>query len=196
MSDSLWPRELQRARLPCPSPSPGACFWVPYMSTIVAVGLLRLPMRLLFQTLSHIRMAEYAPATVLYLYISFNLHSIIWGGCRLVATSCPTLQTPWTVARQASSVCGIFQATVLEQVAIPSSRGSSRPWDWTPVPCIVRWIFYHRATSEALFKEGSIISPFPTGEIGAHRFTSRSLFRDFTKPSKIPKRPSLTPSII
>ena len=25
MSDSLWPQELQHARLPCPSPSPGAC---------------------------------------------------------------------------------------------------------------------------------------------------------------------------
>ena len=25
MSDSLWPRELQHARFPCPSPSPGAC---------------------------------------------------------------------------------------------------------------------------------------------------------------------------
>ena len=84
--------------------SPGACFWVPYMSTIVAVGLPRLPMRLLFQTLSHICMAEYAPGAVLYLHISFNLHNIIRDGSRLVATSCPTLQTPWPVARQASSV--------------------------------------------------------------------------------------------
>ena len=25
MSDSLWPRELQHAKLPCPSPTPGAC---------------------------------------------------------------------------------------------------------------------------------------------------------------------------
>ena len=25
MSDCLWPQGLQRARLPCPSPSPGAC---------------------------------------------------------------------------------------------------------------------------------------------------------------------------
>ena len=25
MSDSLWPCELQHARLPCPSPTPGAC---------------------------------------------------------------------------------------------------------------------------------------------------------------------------
>ena len=25
MTDSLWPRELQHTRLPCPSPSPGAC---------------------------------------------------------------------------------------------------------------------------------------------------------------------------
>ena len=26
MSDCLWPQGLQRARLPCPSPSPGACW--------------------------------------------------------------------------------------------------------------------------------------------------------------------------
>ena len=152
-------------------------------SMIMAVDLLHLPMCLLFQTFSHICIAEYVPGTVLYLCISFNLHNII-RGCCLVAKSCPTLQTPWTVARQASSVHGIFQATILERVAMPSSRGSSRPRDRTQVSCIVRWIFYHRATSEALFKERTIISPFPTGEIGAHRFTSRSLFRDFTKPSK------------
>ena len=153
-------------------------------SMIVAVDLLHLPMCLLFQAFSHICIAEYVPGTVLYLHISFNLHNIIRGCCCLVAKSCLTLQTLWTVARQPSSVHGIFQATILERVAMPSSRGSSWPRDRTQVSCIVRWIFYHWATSEALFKERTIISAFPTGEIGAHRFTSRSLFRDFTKPSK------------
>ena len=36
-----------------------------------------------------------------------------------------------------SSVHGIFQARVLEWVAISFSRGSSRPRDWTRVSCIV-----------------------------------------------------------
>ena len=47
-----------------------------------------------------------------------------------------------------SSVCGIFQARILERVAIFSSRGSSRPGDWTHVSgisCTGRWILYHWA---------------------------------------------------
>ena len=38
--------------------------------------------------------------------------------------------TPWTVAHH-----GIFQARVLEWVAISFSRGSSQPRDWTSVSC-------------------------------------------------------------
>ena len=41
--------------------------------------------------------------------------------------------TPWTVAHQTPLIHGILQARVLEWVAVPSSRGSSRPRDWTPV---------------------------------------------------------------
>ena len=37
--------------------------------------------------------------------------------------------TLWTVARQAPLSMGIFQARILEWVAMPSSRGSSRPRD-------------------------------------------------------------------
>ena len=51
-----------------------------------------------------------------------------------------------------SSVHGISQARVLEQVAIFSSRGSSRPRDWTHVSCVScigRRILYHCATWEA-----------------------------------------------
>ena len=39
--------------------------------------------------------------------------------------------TPWTVACQATSVYGILQARMLESVAVPFSRGSSRPRDQT-----------------------------------------------------------------
>ena len=35
--------------------------------------------------------------------------------------------TPWTVAPSGSSVCGIFQARILEWISISSSRGSSWP---------------------------------------------------------------------
>ena len=45
--------------------------------------------------------------------------------------------TSWTIALQAPpSSHGIFQARVLEWVAIPFSRASSWPRDWTRVSCI------------------------------------------------------------
>ena len=43
--------------------------------------------------------------------------------------------TPWTVARQAPLSMGILQARILEWVAMPSSRQSSRPRDRTHVSC-------------------------------------------------------------
>ena len=40
-----------------------------------------------------------------------------------------------------SSVHGALQARILEWVAMPSSRGSSRPKDWTQVSCIAGGFF-------------------------------------------------------
>ena len=57
--------------------------------------------------------------------------------------------TPWLVP-PGSSVHEILQARILEGVAVPFSRGSSWPRDWTLVSCIGRWILYHLATWEAL----------------------------------------------
>ena len=42
-----------------------------------------------------------------------------------------------------SSVQGIFQAKILEWVAISFSRGSSQHRDRTCIACIGRWILYH-----------------------------------------------------
>ena len=53
-----------------------------------------------------------------------------------VTQSCPTLCYPMDCSLPGSSVHGIFQARVLEWVAISFSRGSSWPRDWTRVPCI------------------------------------------------------------
>ena len=47
----------------------------------------------------------------------------------LVAQSCPTLCDPMDWGPPGSSVHGIFQARILELVAIPFSRGSSQPGD-------------------------------------------------------------------
>ena len=48
-----------------------------------------------------------------------------------------------------SSVHGIFQARKLEWVAVPSSRGSSQPRDWTQVSCIANVFFTSWATKKA-----------------------------------------------
>ena len=58
--------------------------------------------------------------------------------------------TLWTVSPPGSSVHGIFQARILEWVAISFSRGSSWSRDRTCITCIVKWILYHSATREAL----------------------------------------------
>ena len=51
----------------------------------------------------------------------------------------------------ASSVCGIIQARILEWVAIPFSKGSFRPRDWTWVSCLAGRFFTIWATREVLY---------------------------------------------
>ena len=69
------------------------------------------------------------------------------GACAL---SCDqTLCDPIDCSPPGSSVRGIFQAQILEWVAISFSRGSSRPRDWTCVsyiPCTGRRILYQCTT--------------------------------------------------
>ena len=68
---------------------------------------------------------------------------IAWWKCAVlsemseVAQSCPTLCDPMNCSLPGSSVHRIFQAIVLEWIAISFSRGSSQPRDWTRVSHIV-----------------------------------------------------------
>ena len=55
------------------------------------------------------------------------------GMCVLVTQSCLILCNPMDCSPSGSSVRGILQAKILEQVAIPFSRGSSQPRDQTQV---------------------------------------------------------------
>ena len=55
--------------------------------------------------------------------------------CVLVAQSCPTLCDPVDCNLPGSSVHEIFQARILEWVAISFSKGSSQPRDRTRVSC-------------------------------------------------------------
>ena len=66
-----------------------------------------------------------------------------------VAQSCPTLCDPMDCSLSASSVHGIFQALVLEWIAISFSRGSSQPRDPTLVFLIVDRRFTVWATRKA-----------------------------------------------
>ena len=69
----------------------------------------------------------------------------------LVAQSCPALCNPLNCSPPGSSVLGIFQARVLEWVAISLSRGSSPPRGWTWVSCIAGGFSANWATREAPF---------------------------------------------
>ena len=66
-----------------------------------------------------------------------------------VAKSCPTLCNPMDCSPPGSSVHEIFQVRILEWVAMPSSRGSSRPRDRTCISSTCRQILYYWATWEA-----------------------------------------------
>ncbi|KAB0347695.1 hypothetical protein FD754_012552 [Muntiacus muntjak] len=55
-----------------------------------------------------------------------------------------------------SSVHGILQARILEWVAIPLSRGPSRPRDQTHISCIGRQVLYHCTTWEQFLKKTHI----------------------------------------
>ena len=82
---------------------------------------------------------------------------------RLVAESCLTLCNPTDSNPPDSSVHGIFQAGILEWVAISSSRGSSQPRDGTLISCVScsgRRILYQRATWEAQPSNTQPLNPF------------------------------------
>ena len=86
--------------------------------------------------ISDIGISEHAP---------LNINTLL-----LLSTQCyPTFWDLMDCSPPGSSLHRISQARILEWVAISSSRGSSRPRDWTCISCIGRQILYHWATREA-----------------------------------------------
>jgi len=71
--------------------------------------------------------------------------------CVLVAQSCLTLCDPMDYSPPVSSVHGIFQARILEWVAISYSRGSSQHRDGIRVSCTSGRFFTVSATREASY---------------------------------------------
>ena len=76
----------------------------------------------------------------------FNRHLLTFVACKdllvvLVVQLCLTLRDPMDCSPPGSSVHGILQARILQWVAFPFSRASSRPRDQTQVSCIAGRFF-------------------------------------------------------
>ena len=84
-------------------------------------------------------------------FIPEGWHILEHEGEREVAQSCPTLSDPTDCSPPGSSVHGIFQAIVLEWIAISFSRGSSQPRDRNWVSRIVDRRFTVWAAREVLY---------------------------------------------
>ena len=104
-----------------------------------------------------------------YAHISYTLCCC----CCLVIKLCPTLCNPVDSSPPGSSVHGIFQARILESVAISFSKGFSQPRDWTRISWIGKWI-YHWATWEKPLIHYSV------GQIGNQK-TPSSSFSSFSR---------------
>ena len=78
-------------------------------------------------------------------YLSHSINILILIKCYIyicsVAQTCTILCNPMDDGLTSSSVHGILQARVLEQVAISISRGSSWPRDRTHVSCLADGFF-------------------------------------------------------
>ena len=82
-----------------------------------------------------------------------------------VTQSCPTLCDPMDCSPPGPSIHGIFQATVLEWVAISFSRGSSQPRNRTQISRTAGRHFTVLATREALelnylFRNSEVLGAF------------------------------------
>ena len=105
------------------------------------------------------------------LQVGFSQEPLWW-----VAQSCPTHCDYMDYSPPSSSIHGIFQARILEWVAISYSRGSSQPRDWTHISYIGRWIFYHCATWE---DPGTIIKANNDNSLGMWLWRSSNSFFPF-----------------
>ena len=94
-----------------------------------------------------------------FITVNMKQHMPTTAHCNMCVCACllsrsvvsDSVSNPMKCSPPGSSVSGIFQARILEWVAISSSRGSFRPRERTHVSCIGRQILYHWATWEVLY---------------------------------------------
>ena len=86
--------------------------------------------------------------------------------------SCPILRDPMVCSLPGSSVHGILQVRKPEWVAMPSSRRSSPPRDWTQVSC--RQILYHLSHQGSSRILEWVAYPFSRGSFWPRNWTKFS----------------------
>ena len=111
MSDSLWPHGLQHTRLPCPSPTPGAC------SKSCLFFILIFLLALLFSCIAYLcwipKFSQFSEiiSNLLNTYLEFFVFLLYLDFYKFTAWFSSSVQslslvwhsvTPWTAARQAS----------------------------------------------------------------------------------------------
>ena len=146
VSDSLWPHGLQHARTPCPSPTPrvypNSCPLSQWCHPIISSSVIPISSHLQsFPASGSFQISQLFTSGGQSIGVSASTSGMNLGG-GLVIKLCLTLVTPWTIV-PGSSVHGVFQARILDWVAISFSRGSFQPRDKTHISCIGRQILYH-----------------------------------------------------
>ena len=94
--------------------------------------------------------------------------------------SCLTLCHPVDHGSPGSPVQGILQARILEWVAMPSSRGSSWPRDWTHISyisCIGKQVLYHSRHLGSRYSESTCCQH----DLGSLSESGTQLFRTFLR---------------
>ena len=92
-------------------------------------------------TIAKTRKQSKCPSTEEWIKKMWYMYTMEYCSC-LVTKSCLTLRCVSDCSPPGSSVCGIYQARILEWVAIFFSKGSSQLQDQTHVSCIGRQILY------------------------------------------------------
>ena len=101
-----------------------------------------------------------------------------------VAQSCPTLCDPMDCSLSGSSVHGIFQARVLEWIAISFSKGSSQPRNWTRVSRFAGRRFTVWATREASTSVSFLSKTHNNASLGKKHQTNPGNGRSHNKPDQ------------
>ena len=85
------------------------------------------------QSWSQLKQLSSSSSKLIHSLPSQNAHIHV---CAQQLQSCPTLCDPMDCSPPGSSAHGILQARILEWVAMPTSRESSRPRDGTGISCV------------------------------------------------------------